>query len=113
MAAKHGSLPKSTEESRAFAREKAIYARQCRAKFKDEIHSGKYTLTEAVDVARADSVLKRIPVRELLRSFVGMGPKKVENAMISAKIANNRRVSGLSDNQLNRLLEWFSARIRR
>lgn len=111
--ARGSNLPETTEELRAAARKKAMVARQARAKFKDDIHAGKYTLEEAISVARADEILVRLHVEEFLRAFVGMGPKKTENAMQYAHISKTRRISGLSDAQAERLREWFSSRVRR
>lgn len=102
-----------SEEELAILRLKGVEARHARAVFKDDIHAGKYTLEQAITKAQRSSMLSRMYVREIVGSFFGIGPTKVERIFVKAKISPNRRVKGLTDKQTQRLIEVFTSRNRR
>lgn len=98
-------LPKMTDEQRAAALEKAKEARAKRAKLKDDIKSGKLSLTKVLN--SDDEITKKTKVLQILVSLPGIGKVTAQKAMEEIGIAENRRVGGLGSAQKEKLIERF------
>ena len=98
-------LPKMTDEQRAAALEKAKEARAKRAKLKEDIKSGKLTLTKVLN--SDDEITKKTKVLQILVSLPGVGKVTAQKAMEEIGIAENRRIGGLGSAQKEKLIERF------
>ena len=96
-------LPKMTDEQRAAALEKAKEARAKRAKLKEDIKSGKLTLTKVLN--SDDEITKKTKVLQILVSLPGVGKVTAQKAMEEIGIAENRRIGGLGSAQKEKLIE--------
>jgi hypothetical protein len=96
-----------TPEQREAALEKAREARQMRAAMMARIRSGDVTLRDilADDLISQDPVVQKLPVRTMLRALPGIGRATADALCLRARIPENRRVRGLSENQREILLE--------
>ena len=81
------ALPQMTEAQRAAALKKAAVTRKKRSEFRAKIKAGK------------------IKVSQFIQSFPGYGKAKAEKIMTEIGIAEDRRLKGLGDNQVAKLIE--------
>lgn len=99
-----------TPEQRKENLAKAVAARHARAGLLDEMRSGKKSFHEGLDAAKADAVLARIRVYDLVRTQKGIGDRLGDRLMEEIGIAKNRRVGGLGSVQEEKLRAYFDAR---
>lgn len=101
------ALPKMTDEQRKAALEKAAETRRARSEFRAEIKAGKITAKAAL-ARRDDPVVGKIKVAQFIQSFPGYGKAKAEKIMEEIGIAEDRRLKGLGENQIAKLIEALS-----
>lgn len=101
-------IPQLSTEQLESARAAATEARRARAQLKEDVRSGKLTLTAALDKAISDDILSRVKVADLLRSLPRVGVTRSQEIMEALEIASNRRIRGLGRHQVDRLKEMFS-----
>lgn len=101
-------LPPLTPEQRAAALDKAAKARQVRAEVKEQLRTGKTTLTEVLELGASDEAVGKLKVSALLEALPGVGKVTAASIMNEIGIADSRRVRGLGPKQLQALRERFS-----
>lgn len=104
------ALPKLTPEQREAALAKAASARRLRAEVKNRLKHSGATLSEVITESRANEVLAKIKVFDLLRAMPGVGAVKAKEIMDRIGIADSRRLRGLGANQIKALLDEFKTR---
>ena len=102
------ALPVLTKEQRASASQKAVEARQARAKVKEEIKKGQMSLEEVFAQADANPIVGKMKVTSLLTSLPKVGKVTAERLMEKCDISPLRRVRGLGVRQRAMLLEEFA-----
>jgi hypothetical protein len=101
-------LPTLSPEQRAAALEKAAEIRKARAELKEQLKSGKTTLTMVLDRAESDEIVGKLKVLAVLQAMPGIGKVKATQIMEKLKIAESRRLRGLGDQQRKALLAEFT-----
>ena len=99
-------LPTLTDGDRDAARQKAILARQARSAVRASLKAGTLTLTQVLN--RSDTVVGRMPVRQLLTALPGIGQVRAARSMNALGIPERRRVQGLGPAQRAKLLQEFA-----
>ena len=104
------TLPTLSDEQRAEALEKAAKARRTRVALKDDIASGKVAVKSLLEgdfgpYADSAEVVNKTKVLQVLQSVKGIGKVKAQNLMQQCEIAENRRLGGLGERQIDRLIE--------
>ncbi|MFJ5817281.1 integration host factor, actinobacterial type [Streptomyces sp. NPDC093108] len=99
------ALPTLTNADRDAARQKAILARRDRSAVRASLKAG--TLTLAQVLIRSDTVVGRMPVRQLLTALPGIGQVRTTRSMNALGIPEGRRVQGLGSTQRSKLLQEF------
>lgn len=94
-----------TTEQRKQALKKAATTRKHRAQFKQRIHDGHYTPTQALQHARTTESLKNMRVRDLILAIPHMGPIRTHELMTKAGVSERKHVQGLQDRQRAQLIE--------
>lgn len=102
-------LPTISDEQRRAALEKAAEIRRARANLKEQLKSGKTTLTAVLDRAETDEMVGKLKVSAVLQAMPGIGKVKAAQIMEKLKIAESRRLRGLGDQQRRALLAEFGA----
>ena len=97
-------LPKMTEAQRKAALEKAAETRRKRSEVREQLKTGKMSAKKALD-NRVDPIIGKIKVSQFIQSFPGYGKAKAAKIMEEIGIPENRRLAGLGDNQVAKLLE--------
>ena len=101
------ALPILTPEQRQAALEKAAAARQLRAEVKNRLKNSRASLTEVIQESRANDVIAKLKVIDLLQSMPGVGKVRAQEIMQRIGIADSRRLRGLGANQIQALLKEF------
>lgn len=101
------AIPSLSPEQLQAARAAATQARRARAQLKDEVKTGKLSLSDALDKALGDEVLAHVKVVDLLRAMPRIGVKRADELMERLGIAANRRVRGLGRHQVALLKAEF------
>ncbi|MFF3957409.1 integration host factor, actinobacterial type [Streptomyces sp. NPDC001890] len=101
------AIPTLSSDDRDAAREKAILARQARSAVRASLKAGTLTLAQILD--RSDTIVGRMPVRQLLTALPGIGQVRATRSMNALGIPEGRRVQGLGPAQRAKLLEEFPA----
>ncbi|MDJ0925020.1 MAG: integration host factor, actinobacterial type [Acidimicrobiia bacterium] len=99
--------PKMTEEQRAAALERAAQARRVRAEIKQLLKTGSLTLEDVFARAEEDDLVAGIKVSALVVSMPHMGKVKSKRLLEELRIAENRRLRGLTPRQRTDLLASF------
>ena len=99
--------PKMTEEQRAAALARAAEARRVRAEIKQLLKTGSLTLEDVFARAEEDDLVAGIKVSALVVSLPHMGKIKTIRLLEDLKIAENRRLRGLTPRQRADLLASF------
>jgi transposase len=102
-------LPTLSREERDAALKKAAEIRKARAELKEQLKSGKTTLTKVLDRAESDEVVGKLKVSAVLQSMPGIGKVRATQIMEKLKIAESRRLRGLGEQQRKALLAEFGA----
>jgi S13-like protein len=100
-------LPVLNEEQRRQALEKAAEARRKRAEVKQELKSGKRTLSDILNQQTNETVGK-MKVSTVLESLPGVGKVRARKLMEKLDISASRRVRGLGAKQRSALLDEFA-----
>ena len=98
------AIPTLTEAERKAALEKAKEARIKRAEVREKLKTGKLTAKKAL-AKRSDPIYGKIKVSQFIQSFPGYGKAKAAKIMEEIGIPENRRLAGLGDNQVEKLIE--------
>ncbi|MEF9925225.1 MAG: integration host factor, actinobacterial type [Raoultibacter sp.] len=101
------AIPQLSPEERKAALEKAKAARIQRAQVREDLKSGKLTLTAVLDM-KTDPIVGRMRVSTLIETMPGYGKAKAEKVMTELHIAESRRLRGLGERQQVALLERLS-----
>jgi transposase len=101
-------LPPLSPEQRAAALEKAAEVRKARAELKDQLKSGKTSLSAVLDRAEDDDVVGKLKVSAVLQAMPGIGKIRAQQIMEKLKIADSRRLRGLGEQQRKALLGEFA-----
>ena len=101
-------LPTISDEQRRAALEKAAEIRRARAELKEQLKSGKTTLTAVLDRAESEEMVGKLKVSAVLQAMPGIGKVKATQIMEKLKIAESRRLRGLGDQQRRALLAEFA-----
>ena len=104
------ALPILTPEQRQAALEKAAQARQLRAEVKNRLKNSGATLAEVIQESKANEIIAKLKVRDLLQSMPGVGKVRAQEIMQRIGIADSRRLRGLGANQIAALLKEFGGR---
>lgn len=99
--------PKMTDEQRAAALARAAEARRVRAEVKQLLKTGSLTLEDVFARAEEDDLVAGIKVSALVGSMPHMGKIKTIRLLEDLKIADNRRLRGLTPRQRADLLASF------
>jgi signal recognition particle GTPase len=102
------ALPTLTPEQRAEALAKAAEARKKRAELKQQLKSGKVTLSDVL--ARSDDTVGKMKVSNVLESLPGVGKVRAQKIMEELDISASRRVRGLGAKQREQLLGRFGGK---
>lgn len=93
--------PTLTSEERRAALQKAAMNRKLRAKFKEDIRSGRRDWREALE--SYDEAILKMRVKELIESLPGFGSVRAIAILDRAGISHTRRIQGLGTSQRERL----------
>jgi hypothetical protein len=99
--------PKMTDEQRAAALARAAEARRVRAEIKQLLKTGSLSLQDVFDRAAEDDLVAGIKVSAVVASMPHMGKIKTIRLLEDLKIAENRRLRGLTLRQREDLLASF------
>jgi hypothetical protein len=99
-----------TAEQRAAALAKAAQARQIRAEVKNRLRTSAASLAEVLDQSRANEIIAKLKVKDLLQALPGVGAVRAKEIMERIGIAESRRLRGLGANQIQALLREFGSR---
>ena len=99
--------PELSDEQRKAALEKAAHARRVRAEAKQLLKMGTITFPELLQRAEDDDLIAGIKVGSVLESIPGMGKVKAKRLLEDLRIADNRRLRGLTERQRTDLLGSF------
>lgn len=102
--------PALTDEQRAAAREKAVAARQERARLKEDLKAGSVSLADVFERATRDEVVAGTKMLTVLESLPAVGKVKARRTMDTIGIAHSRRVRGVGEHQREKLLAAFPPR---
>jgi hypothetical protein len=100
--------PQLTPEQRRAALDKAAQARQKRAEVKEQLKSGRLSLSDLFAQGDADEMVGKLKVVSMLESMPGVGKVRARRLMQELDISESRRLRGLGDNQRRRLLDRFA-----
>lgn len=106
------ALPKLTPEQRQAALDKAAQARRLRAEVKNRLKNSGASLAEVIQESKANEVIAKLKVVDLLQSMPGVGKVRAQEIMSRIGIAESRRLRGLGTNQIQALLREFGHRDR-
>ena len=101
-------LPPLSDEQRRAALEKAAEIRKARAALKEQLKSGRTTLTIVLDRAETDEMIGKLKVSALLQSMPGIGRVRATQIMDRLKISETRRLRGLGNQQRRALIAEFA-----
>jgi hypothetical protein len=101
--------PPLTDEQRKQALEKAAIARRKRAELKEQLKSGRLTLSDLLG-RTADEIVGKMKVSAVLESLPGVGRVRARKLMERLDISESRRMRGLGEKQKENLLNEFARR---
>lgn len=107
------TLPILTPEQRKAALQKAAVARQIRADIKVKLKSSSASLHEVIAESKANEVIAKLKVVDLLQAMPGVGKVRAQEIMRRLSIAESRRLRGLGANQISALIAEFNERTER
>lgn len=102
------NVPELTQEERKAALDKALLARRKRAQVREDLKSGKISLSELIETD--DEIVKRMRVSAMLEALPAIGETKSKRIMEECGIAESRRIGGLGKHQKAKLLAYLSNR---
>lgn len=98
------AVPNISAEDRAKALEKAQKVRKERAAMREQMKSGKMTLSDVLE-KKSEDVVGGMRVKYVLESMPGIGKVRAKEIMDQIGIDENRKVKGLGSRQETALLE--------
>lgn len=99
-------VPILTEEERRQNLDKALKARRERAEVRTKLANGEMSVDDVFRLADAgNEAILRMPVESLIRSLPGYALSRTQKLMKRLRIAQSRRIRGLSKRQRNELLK--------
>ena len=98
------AIPELSAEARQAALEKAKAARIKRAEVRTALKNGEISLQDVL-AKKDDEIIGRMKVSTLIETLPGYGKAKAEKIMTEIGIAEDRRLKGLGDNQVAKLIE--------
>ena len=99
-------VPILTKEERRQNLDKAMRARKERAEVRAKLASGEMSVDDVFKLADdGNEAILRMPVESLIRSLPGYALSRTQRLMKRLRIAQSRRIRGLSKRQRNELLE--------
>lgn len=99
-------VPILTEEERRQNLDKALKARRERAEVRAKLASGEMSVDDVFRLADdGNEAILRMPVESLIRSLPGYALSRAQKLTKRLRIAQSRRIRGLSTRQRNELLE--------
>ena len=99
-------VPILTEEERRQNLDKALRARRERAEVKTKLASGEMSVDDVFRLADdGNEAILRMPIESLIRSRPGYALSRAQKRMKRRRIAQSRRIRGLSKRQRNELLK--------
>ncbi|MCD8200087.1 MAG: integration host factor [Coriobacteriaceae bacterium] len=101
------ALPELTDEQRKAALEKAAESRRARAELREQLKSGKMSISQVL-AKSDDPIVSRMKVSMLIESLPGYGKAKAAKIMEELQISSSRRVKGLGTRQREQLVERLS-----
>jgi hypothetical protein len=99
--------PSLTDAQRREALAKAAEARKKRAELKEELRTGRTSLSELLDQTEQD-VVGKMKVSQALEAMPGVGKVRAMRIMQRLSISATRRLRGLGDKQKEALLREFA-----
>ena len=102
------ALPPLTPEQRQAALDKAAASRRERAAVKNRLKNSGASIIDVVTEGRANDVIGKMRVVDLLQSMPGLGKVRARQVMERLGIAESRRVRGLGTKQIAALKEEFA-----
>ncbi len=102
------ALPPLTPEQRQAALDKAAASRRERAEVKNRLKNSGASIIDVVAEARANDVIGKMRVIDLLQSMPGLGKVRARQVMERLGIAESRRVRGLGTKQIAALEREFA-----
>ena len=102
------ALPPLTPEQRSAALEKAAAARRERAEVKNRLKYSQGSLEDVIKQGQTNDVIGKMKVSALLEALPGVGKVRAKQIMEEIEISESRRVRGLGNNQITKLIERFS-----
>ena len=98
-------VPILTEEERRQNLDKALKARRERAEVRTKLANGEMSVDDVFKLADAgNEAILRMPVESLIRSLPGYALSRTQKLMKRLRIAQTRRIRGLSKQQRSELL---------
>lgn len=98
-------VPILTEEAHRQNLDKALKARKERAEVRTKLASGEMSVDDVFRLAdEGNEAVLRMPVEALIRSLPGYALSRAQKLMKRLRIAQSRRIRGLSKRQRNELL---------
>lgn len=98
-------VPILTEEERRQNLDKALKARRERAEVRTKLANGEMSVDDVFRLADAgNEAILRMPVESLIRSLPGYALSRTQKLMNWLRIAQTRRIRGLSKRQRSELL---------
>ena len=91
--------PRLSTEQRAAALEKAAVVRAVRAEVKEDLRSGTLSFRDLLQRADEDDVVSRIKVLSALECLPRIGKVRARRLLVTHRVAESRRLSGLGPNQ--------------
>ncbi len=91
--------PAMSPEQRKAALEKAALVRTVRAAVKEELRSGTLSFGALLERADKDEIVSRIKVLSALESLPRIGKVRARRLLVTHRVAESRRLSGLGPNQ--------------
>lgn len=99
-------VPELSYEERRQNLDKAMQARKERAEVRTKLASGEMSVDDVFKLAdEGNEAVLRMPVESLIRSLPGYALSRTQKLMKRLRIAQSRRIRGLSKRQRRELLE--------
>ena len=99
-------VPILTEEARRQNLDKALKARRERAEVKTKLASGEMSVDDVFRLANdGNEAILRMSIESLIRSLPDYALSRAQKLMKRLRIAQSRRIQGLSKRQRNELLK--------
>lgn len=99
------SAPARTAQQRAEALERALAARQERARIRASLKSGELSGRDVLASCEQNSAWGSLPIRAFLTALPGVGTARAEAIMRDIEIADSRRLRGLGERQRLELMQ--------